>query len=404
MLLFSLYNFLPCHYKISNLFKMKKTITFFLLLFVACNLLDAQVKYEIINSLKLGEERQIKVQLPRGYNSDTKKTYPIFVVLDGDYMFEAVAGNVDYFTYWEDMPEAIVVGVNQMEKRFDDCMYSEQNSLPIETGAAFFEFIGMELMAHLEKKYRVGNFRVAVGHGETANFINYYLLKPQPLFKAYISISPNLAPQMIEYLPEALGKTQSKTFYYLANTNNDASSVKDMTAALNSDLSAIENDNVVFRFDSFDGPSHYSVPTHAIPSAIEGIFKVFQPISKKEYKDVILELEISPVVYLQEKYQSISDLFGIDKKILLNDFKAISAAIEKNELYEYYEDLGKMARKAYPETLLGTYYIARFYEETGEPKKAMRTYQSAYTLEEIAGLTKDLMLEKADLIKEDFGY
>ena len=63
-----------------------------------------------------------------------------------------------------------------------------------------------------------------------------------------------------------------------------------------------------------------------------------------------------------------------------------------------------MARKAYHETILGTYYIARFYEETGEPKKAMRTYQSAYTLEEIAGLTKDLMLERADLIKEDFGY
>ena len=89
---------------------------------------------------------------------------------------------------------------------------------------------------------------------------------------------------------------------------------------------------------------------------------------------------------------------------LINDFKAISAAIEKNEAFEYYEHLGKIARKQYPETLLGLYYIARFYEETGEPKKAMRTYQSAYTLKEIAGITKDLVLEKADLIKEDFGY
>jgi hypothetical protein len=72
--------------------------------------------------------------------------------------------------------------------------------------------------------------------------------------------------------------------------------------------------------------------------------------------------------------------------------------------YQYYEELGKIARKEYPETLLGSYYLARFYEEEGEPKKAMRTYQSAYTLEEIAGLTKDLMLEKADEIKRDFGY
>ncbi|PWH83721.1 esterase [Algibacter marinivivus] len=383
---------------------MKKTAVFLLLLFAVFNTSNAQVKYETIQSSKLGEERQIKIQLPRGYNSDVDKTYPVFVVLDGDYLFEAVAGNVDYYSYWEDMPESIVVGINQIDKRFDDCMYSEQNSLPIETGAAFFEFIGMELLPYIEKTYRAGNFRVAIGHGETANFINYYLLKPRSLFQGYISISPELAPQMIDYLPEVMTKIESKTFYYLANTNSDAKSIKRMTEALNTDVNAIENENLVYNFDSFNGPSHYSVPTHAIPKALENIFNVFQPISKKEYKDVILELEISPVLYLQEKYQAISDLFSIEKKVLINDFKAISAAIEKNELYEYYEELGKMARKAYPETLLGTYYIARFYEETGEPKKAMRTYQSAYTLEEIAGLTKDLMLEKADLIKEDFGY
>ena len=63
-----------------------------------------------------------------------------------------------------------------------------------------------------------------------------------------------------------------------------------------------------------------------------------------------------------------------------------------------------MARDEYPETLLGNYYLARFYEETGETKKAMRTYQSGFSFEEIGGITKDLMLEKADAIKADFGY
>ena len=100
----------------------------------------------------------------------------------------------------------------------------------------------------------------------------------------------------------------------------------------------------------------------------------------------------------------IKDLFGIDKQILINDFKAIQAAIEKKEQWQYYEDLGKIAREQYPETLLGHYYLARYYEETGEPKKAMKMYRSAYILEEIGGITKDLMLEKADEIKADFGY
>jgi hypothetical protein len=262
----------------------------------------------------------------------------------------------------------------------------------------------MELIPYLEKKYQIANFKVAVGHGETANFINYFLLKAQPLFQGYIAISPELAPKMLDYLPEALGRLQSKTFYYLANTNNDSSSIVKMTQALNTDVSALDNKNLFFKFMSFEGPSHYSVPTHAIPNAIEAVFKVFQPISKDEYKDTILKLETSPVEYLTEKYKIIDELFGIKKQILINDFKAISAAIEKTENFEYYEELGKIARDEYPETLLGSYYLARFYEESGDSKKAMRTYQTGYTFDEIAGITKDMMLEKAELIKTDFGY
>lgn len=366
--------------------------------------MNAQAIYKTLESSKLGKTRELKIQLPRGYNNDKDKSYPLFIVLDGDYLFEAVAGNVDYYTYWEDMPEAIVVGVNQFDDRFEDSMYSAQNSLPIETGAAFFEFIGAELIPFIETTYRTGKFKVAIGHGETANFINYFLLKEQPLFQAYIVISPELAPKMITYLPERLSKIQTKTFYYLATTNNDSESIKKMTEALNMDVKVIDNKNLLYKYDTFENPTHYSVPTHALPNALERIFHIFQPISKKEYQETILKLDTSPVTYLQEKYQTINDLFGIEKQILINDFKAISAAIEKTEKFEYYEELGKMAQKQYPKTLLGSYYVARFYEETGDPKKAMKTYQSAYILEEIGGITKDLMLEKSDAIKADFGY
>ncbi|MDD7884690.1 alpha/beta hydrolase [Flavivirga sp. 57AJ16] len=381
-----------------------KQIFYVLLFGLSIHLAEAQIKYETIESSKLGASRELKIQLPRGYNSNEDKNYPLFIVLDGDYLFEGVVGNVDYLSYWEDMPESIIVGINQIDKRFDDCMYSEQNSLPIDTGSNFFEFIGIELIPYIEKTYRTARFRVVVGHGETANFINYFLLKPEPLFQGYIAVSPDLAPNMIDYLPERLSKLESKVFYYLANTKNDPSSIKEMTEVLNKDISAIENENLNYSFDSFEAPSHYSAPLHALPNAIENIFRVFQPISKKEYKETILELETSPVDYLVEKYKTINGLFGLEKQILINDFKAIEAAIEKTEQFEYYEALGKIARDQYPKTLLGGYYLARFYEEMGEPKKAMRTYETAYTLKEIGGITKDLLIEKINLIKEDFGY
>jgi predicted alpha/beta superfamily hydrolase len=381
---------------------MKRVLYLFVILFSA-QFIGAQIIYKNFNSEKLGEAREIKIQLPRSYKSKDK-SYPIIVVLDGDYMFEIVAGNVEYASYWEDIPEAIVVGINQYDRREDDTMYSEQNSLPIEIGAAFFEFIGMELIPYIEKTYRTEKFKVAVGHGATANFINYYLLKETPLFNAYINLSPDFAPDMEAYLSERLPNIQTKTFYYLATSNNDVKAIKSQTEALNTIIQGIDNKNVLSAFDNFEGPTHYSLPAHAIPKALESIFLVFRPISKKEYKETILKLTTSPVDYLVEKYDMIEDLFGINKTILINDFRAIAAAINKFEKYEYFEPLGKLARKQYPNTLLGNYYLGRFYEETGDPKKAMKIYQSAYILEEVAGITKDHVLELAEQIKVDFGY
>ena len=381
-----------------------KPLTKLLLLFFCVSTLNAQTIYEEFDSNKLGERRQIKIQLPRNYEDNTEKTYPLFVVLDGDYMFEAVAGNVDYYSYWEDMPEAIVVGINQVDSREEATYYSEQNSLPTEKGASFFEFITMELLPHMVSSYRLAEFRVIVGHGETANFINYFMLKPKPLFQAYINVSPFFAPDMLTYIPERLKQFENKMFYYVATSNNDLQAVKEDTKTLNTSISAIDNKNLLYHFDDFEGPTHYTNPAHAIPNALESIFFVFQPISRTEYQEQILTLETSPVDYLNEKYEMINNLFGLEKKILINDFKAIAAAIEKNKKFEYYEDLGKLARRDYPETLLGNYYLGRFYEETGEPKKAMRTYKSAYILEEIGGYTKDEMLDRADAIKRDCGF
>ena len=380
-----------------------KRFLLLLITLVLSNTLTSQTIYKEINSEKLGESRQLKIQVPRNYDTSDKK-YPVVVVFDGDYLFEIVAGNVDYAAYWEDMPEAIVVGINQYQKREADCYYSEQNSLPIETGAAFFEFVSMELIPFIDKNFRTENFKVAVGHGQTANYINYYLLKGVPLFQAYISLSPSLAPDMKTYLTEKMPKLEQKIFYYLAAANNDKGNIKEETEALAKSISSIENDNLLDYSEIFTDATHYSLPAQAIPKALQKIFLVFQPISLKEYKETVLNLEGNPVDYLKEKYETIETLFGIKKPILINDFKAIEAAIKKKEKYEYFEDLGNLARKEYPDTLLGHYYLGRFYEETGKSKKAMKTYQSAYVLQEIGGITKDLVLELAEQIKADFGY
>ncbi|PVW14234.1 alpha/beta hydrolase [Marixanthomonas spongiae] len=382
---------------------MKKT-----LLLVCCFLItlsaSSQILYEEFHSEKLQETRKLKIQLPRNYDTNTEKAYPIVIVLDADYLFEPVAGNVDYLSYWEDMPESIVVGVMQGESRYEDCNYDDTNFFPAEKGAAFFEFIGLELLPYIDNNYRTAKFTIAVGHDFTANFINYYLFKDPPLFNGYISLSPDLAPLLDERIPQRIPAIESKVFYYLATGTDDIKSLMEVTQLLNAQLKQIDQDNFEYYYDNFDGATHYSLVSRGIPNALEKIFSVYRPISKKEYNEVLLKMDSPVDEYLKDKYHTIETLFGLTNPIRVNDFIATATAAEKLKQWESLREIGTMAKRQYPDKNMSDYYLGRYYEEIGEPKKAMRTFQGGFDKEETDFITVDMLLDRADKIKTDFGY
>ncbi|WP_299435245.1 alpha/beta hydrolase-fold protein [uncultured Aquimarina sp.] len=382
---------------------MKKSI-FLILISLLTTISYGQVKYETFRSIKLDQNRDLKIQLPRNYEKNEDQTYPVIIVLDGDHLFEPVAGNVDYFSYWEDMPESIVVGVLQRKTREEDCRYDLASYLPEGKGAEFFEFIGQELLPYINETYRTAQLKMIVGHDYTSNFINYFLFKENPIFQAYINLSPELTPPMEERIFNVLSGAKTDVWYYLATATNDAENIKKNLITVNEKLSTIENPEVNYFFDNFDESSHYTLVGRAIPKALETIFEMYRPISKKTYKEDILTLETSLYDYLVDIYDTTEKLYGFKRQIRVNDFIAISTAIEKKELWEELEPLGKLAIKEHPETMLGHYYLGLGYEQLGEPKKAMRAYENGFLLSEIAFLTKDYMLEKVNKIKEDFGY
>lgn len=375
-----------------------------ILIFIVPNLFIGQTIYKNLKSSKLGGERELKIQLPRNYDQNKEKKYPVLVILDGDYLFEPVAGNVDYYSYWEDIPEMIVVGINQSSSRESDSFYDEQSFLPADTGASFFEFIGMELMPFLDSNFRTANFRVIMGHDYTSNFINYYLLKENPLFRGYINLSPDLAPEMTNRIVNFLQKSPDQIWYYLATSTEDIPALKEGILSLDAQLKNMDNKNVHYNFDNFKDATHYTLVGNAIPKAIEQIFETYRPISIQDYNSVLLQTSVSSYDYLVKKYKNILELFGIDKRIRLNDFIVVHNAMEKTRNWSQMKDLSKLAQKHYPNTMLATYFEARYEEETGNPKKAMRIYQNAYGQDPIAFLNIDFMLEKAQQIKVDFNY
>ena len=363
----------------------------------------SQTTQEIFESFKLQQRRDVHYYFPENMHEDKK--YPLIIVLDGEYLFEQVVASSKFYSRFHGMPQSIVIGIDQSKNdlRFEDCAFDAESGLPSEKGKNFYEFIGMELIPYLDLNYSTAPFKMIVGYDITANFMNYWLFKDNPIFDAYISISPTLAPEMETRVPMRLNTFENQIFYQViveGEQNKDTQRI----AAMNQGIKALEKESLHYYFDEYKNADHISVATYGIGKAFDNIFGMFKPISPKEYKTQILTSEEPVFNYLESKYQGIADIFGFSKPVELNDIMAIYAASRKKEDFESLKPLSDLCKKEYPETMLGFYFEAEYYEQLGEPKKALKTFEKAFQMEEIDFLTKEMALEKMDALKTDFGF
>ncbi len=380
---------------------MQRLFTFFA--FLICISANAQITQEIFESFKLQERRDVSYYIPEDY--DEEKKYPLVLVLDADYLFDQVVANAKFYSKFHGMPQMIVAGVHQSENsiRLDDCAWDQENGLPNEKAKKFFEFLGMELIPYLDLNYSTAPFKMVVGYDITANFENYWLFKENSLFNAYINISPDLAPEMESRVPARLKAFDKQIFYQLIleeEKNKNTPRIMEMHKA----ISAIEKESLHYYFDEYKGADHISIATYGIGKAFDNIFGMFKPISPKEYKTQILTSEEPVFDYLQTKYKNIEDLFGINKTVELNDIMAIYAGTRKKEDFESLKPLSELCKREFPGTMLGFYFEGEYYEQLGEPKKALKTFEKAFGMDEIDFLTKEMALEKIDALKADFGF
>lgn len=374
---------------------MKKVYLLFILTSISA---FSQKKFDNIKSEKLGEERRITIGLPESYEANPNKKYPVLYLLDGDYLFDAFSGAVSYGAYWDDLPEMIIIGIHQNKdgERYEDCTIEQVSGLPDEKGVKFFEFIGAELIPYVEKNYRTSPFRMIAGHDTTASFINFYLYKDDPLFKGYICLSPELAPKMEIRIPEKFAKVKEPFFYYLSAADGDIKSIKEPIEKLDSNIKIANNPLVNYKYDLFKNSTHYTEVLHSIPNALYQIFEVYKPINSAEYKDKIAVLKSGYSDYLENKYNVMSTVFGVQIPVRMNDFKLIENLILKNNLYDELGKMAEIANVSYPAAMLGEYELGLMYEKMGDPKRAAKKYQSASQMVPIGDLNRDMMYEKID--------
>jgi uncharacterized protein len=97
-------------------------------------------------------------------------------------------------------------------------------------------------------------------------------------------------------------------------------------------------------------------------------------------------------------------LYGVEKTIRISDIMKVYELIKEKKSWDNLKDLGKLAKKQHPETLLSDYFTGVYFQKIGKPKKAIKAYEAGYAYEEIGGINKEMLLDEIDFLKETFGY
>lgn len=361
-----------------------RTLILLLLVFSFSLSFGQKTIYKKYESDELKDIRDVTIHLPKGYEKDSISNFPLAIVLDGQKLFDLYVGVSNYYASQDNAPEQIVVGVNMESTRDKDVAYDVTDSKLTTDARRFYRFLRDELIPFVEANYKTSPFLTIVGESLTANFITHFLKEKDPIFNAYISINPTLAPdvnaQVQGYNIERLG-TMDNTFYFYVSGNPFAKSEKlTKIQAFGKFMKTIgvENFNVVFD-ELSSSPSSASVIGEGMSRAFAKIFEIYSGITQDEYDKKIKELDPpSAIAYLERKYLDIEYLFGSNIGIRQQDVVAIEDIIIEKENGDYLKDFGEMILKLYPTSEMGNYYLGRYFESGNDFKAALEQYRLGY--------------------------
>ena len=360
----------------------QKSLPLIFLLF-SFNAFSQTIIKKTITSDYLGSTREIKIYLPKGYDKNEKKNYPLAIVLDAEYMFDLYIGNAVLFAEKDKAPKQIIIGVNMAETRKKDTYFNINNGKFTFSNKNFYQFIKNEVIFEIESAYKTSPFISVIGEGTSANLITYFLGEKTPLINSYICINPNFSNfigRQIQAYNLMRFQEEDNTFYFYTNNSNVFSDDKQARInQLQKEISGLGPHNFNIINDTFNAESRISAISESIPRALTKIFEIYSAISEEEFDKKVKDLSpIDAIIYLETKYLNIEFLFGSSLGIRKQDIFAVEKIIIEKENGDQLLNFGLMILKLFPNSPLGEYYIGRFYEQSKNIKKAIYYYKIGY--------------------------
>ncbi len=322
-----------------------------------------------ISSPTLSEERTILIRVPANY-ARTGARYPVVYMLDAHAPQNAMmAGILDQQAWGGQMPEVILVGI-QNTNRTRDLTPTRTQRAGTGGGEKFLDFLEKEVIPLVEKSYRTQPFRIFAGHSLGGLLVTHTMLTRPQMFNAYIAASPVLHwdnDLLIKRGQIVFAEKREWNRVYFAGLGAEPDYQKGFDAFRDL-LNKTNPKKLSYEFQQFSDDNHGSVVLPAYYAGLRKVFAGWRPPAT------------GTLVELESHYKKLSARFGytiVIPETLMNrigyDLLTANRGAEAIEVFK--KNVENFPRSSNTHDSLG-----EAYEKTGNKRSARESYQKAYDL------------------------
>jgi len=318
-----------------------------------------------IKSKVLNEERQIQIYLPPNYK-DSKETYPVLYVLDGQRFFLYAVSLSQSFKQFQLTPEFIVVGINtDYPKRFQQLGDGKET---------FMEFIRTELTPYIDNTFRTNDENLFFGWEFGASLVFNTMLSHQTLFDAHIMASAYPIMDAIDKLNDV--STLPTNLYF--SISPDEYDVKHSAVKLDSLLSQKNIDGLHWSFLKLDIEQHRSTGYPTLYHGLINYYKYYQEFEANNLQEFI---NAGGLDYAYRYTKERAKRYGFSPELSLwSKFTIVRSAMRADDFYHFETLLNALNKQELIQGLMNDnrdYAIsnfADFYEKNNRFKEAVNLY------------------------------
>ena len=331
-----------------------------------------------IKSAVLNEERIVVVQLPKSYQANPNKVYPVIYRLDGAGNIPLISAVMERLQNDNRAPEVIIVAIENTNRLRD--LYPTVNKEPQgpvgEGGGAakFLAFIEQELMPLINKSYRTHNYNVIAGASAAGVFALYTMQANPELFQAHIAYSPAVwwnYGASVKATKSFINKSKDLNNYIYINIGEEAGIMRERYNELQQALQSNNLQNLRFFSDAFDGVSHNLTSAAGSFNAYHNLFLPKQmPISDLT----------DDVTSIDAYYQTLSQQWGEQISPPDRAVRSLGYNLTGSKQFTRAIEVFKYNIKNHPRSVDALSALSYGYEMQGDTRQALEQMESALAI------------------------